>query len=259
MSATKSYPPRTNRDLRNLWQAINKSNAPDHQKHAIMYYILKDCRQLSNVEEHFAKMVWLPEKYKLMIQGLWHLDHCHFPSALERLTDPSLAPTFTDEILYTLIHHPKCDNSLAMAYYITVSPPLQDRRTLAAYFSLLCQNNVAEAYNFAKRQNEDMHKLLFQDLVVAVHSESGSEARVNKALTLLSLPFTDEEESWFEECLLYGKGASCNQAKDSVMTRRIAIGKDYEGLGALDRLRGNKVNGINWDDVRISMQKTDVW
>jgi hypothetical protein len=219
---------------------------------------LKDCRQLSNAEEHFARKVWLPEKYQLLMLGLWHLDHCHFPLALERLTDPSLTPTFTDEILYTLIHHPRCDNGLAMAYYVTVSPPLQDARTMAAYFSILCQNSVAEAYNFAKRQNENKHKSLFEDLVVAVHSEGGSEARADRALTLLSLPFTEDEEAWFEECLLYGKGASCNQAKDSVMMKRIAMGRDYEGLGALDRLRGRKINGVNWDDIRLSMQKTDV-
>jgi hypothetical protein len=213
---------------------------------------------MSNAEEHFAKKVWLPEKYQRLIQGLWQLDHCHFASALELLTDPSLIPTFTDEILYTLIHHPRCDNSLAMAYYVTVSPPLRDSRALAAYFSILCQNSVTEAYDFTTRQDAAKRRSLFEDLVVAVHSEGGSETRAERALTLLSLPFIGEEEAWFEECLLYGKGASCNQAKDSVMMRRIAMGRDYQGLGALDRLRGHKINGVNWDDVRMSMQKTDV-
>ena len=123
---------------------------------------------------------------------------------------------------------------------------------------MLCQNSVAEAYNFAKRQDEMRHKSLFEDLVVTVHSDGASEARADRALTLLSLPFTSEEEGWFEECLLYGKGNSCNQARDSILMRRLALGRDYDGLGALDRLRGHKVNGINWDDVRISMQKTDV-
>ena len=144
-----------------------------------------------------------------------------------------------------------------MAYYITMLPPLQDARTLAAYFSILCHNSVAEAYDFAKRQNEAKHKSLFEDLIVAVHSEGQSEARADRAFTLLSLPFTSDEEAWFEECLLYGKGASCNQVKDSVMMRRIAMGRDFEGLGALDRLRGRKIDGVNWDDVRVSLQKTD--
>jgi hypothetical protein len=191
------------------------------------------------------------------MQGLWQLDRCHFASALELLTDPSLIPTFTDEILYTLIHHPRCDNSLATAYYVTVSPPLRDPRTLVAYFSMLSQNSVTEAYNFTKGQDGAKRKSLFEDLVVAVHTEGGSETRADRALALLSLPLTAEEEAWFEECLLYGKGASCNQAKDSVMMRRLAMGRDYQGLGALDRLRGHKINGVNWDDIRVSMQKTD--
>lgn len=57
------------------------------------------------------------------------------------------------------------------------------------------------------------HKSLFEDLVVAVHSEGGSEAHADRALTLLSLLFTSEEDAWFEEFLLYGKGASCKQLR----------------------------------------------
>ncbi len=253
---TKFYPPKTNRDLRNLWQTVVKSAAPDHQKQAILYYILKDCRNLNNAGEHFSRKVWLPEKYKLLVSGLWELDRCHFSIALEHLTDPSLTPTFPDEILYTLINQPKCDNNLAMAYYITISPPLQDARTLNAYFGMLCQNSVSEAYHFTQRQSETKRKSLLEDMVFAVHSEPGSEVRAEKALTLLSLPFTEEEEAWFEECLLYGKASRCNQAKDSVMMRRIAMGKDFESSGPLDRLRTPKIDGIGWDDIRISMEKT---
>jgi len=255
---TKSYPPKTNRDIRNLWQTVVKSASPDHQKHAILYYILKDCRHLNDAEAHFSRKVWLQEKYRLLVSGLWELDHCRFSTALEYLTEPSLIPTFPDEILYTLISHPKCDKGLAMAYYITILPPLQDARSLKAYFTLLCQNSVAEAYHFCQRQEASKHKSLLEDLVVGVHSEPGSEARAERALTLVSLPFTEEEEAWFEECLLYGRGARCNQAKDSVIMRRIAMGKSYEGLGALDRLRGQKKDGLSWDDVRSSIQKTGI-
>lgn len=218
--------------------------------------MLKDCRQLNNGASYFARKVYLPEKYQLLVSGLHELDHCRFSQALEHLTDPSLTPTFPDEILYTLISHPHCDNSLAMAYYITVSPPLQNARTLEAYFSVLCQNSVAEAYHFCQKQDEVKHKALFEALLVAVHSEPGGEARAERALTLLSLPLTDSEEGWFEECLLYGKAGQLNQAKDSVIMRRIAMGRDCEGIGALDRYRGHKIEGVNWDDVRISMQKT---
>ena len=251
----KSYPPRSNPDLRSLWQKVLSCTKPEHLKHALLYYILKDCRQLSGVEAHFARKVYLPEKYQLFMCGTWELDHCQFSRALEHLTDPSLTPTFTDEILYTLISHPKCDNGLAMAYYITVSPPLQDQRTLDAYFSLLCQTSVMEAYYFCRRQDEIRHQSMFETLIIAVHAEAAGESRATRALTLIGLPFSDQEESWFEDCLLRGQGASCQNAKDSVMTRRIAMGKDIDGIGALDRLRGHKINGVNWDDVRINLQK----
>ncbi len=85
--------------------------------------------------------------------GLWELDHAQFSRALEHLTDPSLTPTFTDEILLTLIQHPKCDPALATAYYIATFPPLADQKTLEAYFELLKRNSVVEAYNFAQRQD----------------------------------------------------------------------------------------------------------
>ena len=100
------------------------------------------------------------------------------------------------------------------------------------------------------------HKSLFEQLIITVHSEAASEARADRALTLIGLPLSDEEEAWFEECLLHGKGSQLHQAKDSVLMRRIAMGEDYEGPGPLDRYKGQKVNGVNWDDVRNSMQKT---
>lgn len=202
--------------------------------------------------------MYLPQRYDLLVTGLWELDHCQFTRALEHLTDPSLTPTFADEILYTLISHPKCDNSLAMAYEIAVSPPLQNTQTLNAYYSLLCETSVVEAYHFCQKRDETEHKRLFEKLVVCVHSEAPDEARAERALTLIGLPYSEEEDAWFEECLLYGVGSKCSGSKDSVMMRRIAMGKEFEGVGALDRLRGPKINGVNWDDVRSSMQKTAV-
>jgi len=253
--APKIYPPKSNQDLRTVWQKIASAAAPNYQKQALLYYLLKDCRQLTDIDSTFARKVFLPHKYQLLMMGLWELDHCQFSRALDHLTDPSLTPTFSDEILYILFAHPKCDNSLAMAYYLTVSPPLQSPRTLDAYFSFLCQTSVVEAYRFC-RSHGYKHEELFEKLIVSVLSGSPGDARAENALTLIGLPFSEEEEKWFEECLLYGKGAKCREAKDSVMMRRIALGKNIEGVGALDRLRGHKINGVNWDDVRLSMQRT---
>ena len=212
---------------------------------------------MHSADANFAQKTYLPPRYQLLMSGLWELDHCQFGRALDHLTDPSLTPTFPDEILYTLINHPKCQDHLAIAYYLTVSPPLQDRKTLEAYFSLLCQNSVVEAYQFCRKQDSNRRQL-FEQLVVDVHSGTPSTNRSERALTLIGLPLSNEEEQWLEECLLYGKGAQCQQAKDSVLMRRLAMGKDYKGLDALDRLRGSRISDVNWDDVRRSMQKASV-
>jgi len=189
--------------------------------------------------------------------GLWELDHCQWSRALEHLIDPSVPVlTFPDEILLTLIRHPKCDNNLAMAYYLTLHPPLQNKETLDAYFDMLCDTSIVEAYRFGQKQAETNHKALFEVLIHSVHSEAAGDKRAGRALLLIGLPFTEEEETWFEECLLHGSASKCPGAKDSVLMRRIATG-NY-GHENLNRYNGSKVNGITWDDILSSIQKTAV-
>jgi Nuclear pore complex assembly len=183
-----------------------------------------------------------------MVSGLWELDHCQFSRALEHLTDPSLTPTYADDILLILLQHPKCDKSLAMAYYITVRPPLRSEQVLDNFFALVVKTNVIEAYNFAK-QNPS-HRRLLEKLVVSIHEEEASEARAERALQLIGLPFTAEEEAWFEDCLLHGAAAKLPGAKDSVLMRRLAMGSTQSGPASITRLKGSKIDGVNWDDIR---------
>ncbi|KAL2404948.1 hypothetical protein ABEF93_008364 [Exophiala dermatitidis] len=248
-----NYPPRSNQDLRNLWSKIAQTTAREEYKLSLLYYILRDCRQLSNADTNFARQTYLPQKFQLLIAGLWELDHAQFSRALEFLTDPSLIPTYTDEILLALIRHPKCDSSLAMAYYIAVSPPLKDRETLEAYFGLLLENNLVEAYYFAQSQDDSRHKTLFEQLIVAVHREKASEARAEQAALLVGIPFTPEEEAWFEECLLRGAASKYPGARDSVMARRIATGRETSAGDALNRLKGEDIGGVSWDSVKTAI------
>ncbi len=186
-----------------------------------------------------------------MVSGLWELDHCQFSKALEHLTDPSLTPTFTDDILLVLLQHSKCDDALAMAYYVTVRPPLRNQQTLDLLFALFVRTNVIEAYNFAKQSPH--RRRLFEELIVSVHRKEVSEARAQRALQLLGLPFTEEEAAWFEECLLHGRAAKLPGAKDSVLMRRLATGNLQSGSDAVDRLKGTKIDGVNWEDIRQIM------
>lgn len=144
-----------------------------------------------------------------------------------------------------------------MAYALTVSPPLSNPNTLRAYFYLLCKINVMEAYNFCALRGEK-HRELFEKLLYDVLSEPSSENRAQRTITLISMPFSAKEVAWFEEYLLNGTGSKCAEAKDTVMMRRIALGQTIEGIGSLDRLRGPKIGGVNWEDIRASLRKTTV-
>jgi Nuclear pore complex assembly len=253
-AATKSFPPRSNQDLRKLFDTVVNASAPDHQKHAIIYYILKDCKPLADQGETFARKVYLPRKYKVLIIGLHHLDQGQAKQALELLTDPSLTPTFSDQILHTLLQNPKVDNSFATAYYLTVLPPLDHQKTLNAFFSFLCDTNIIHAYHFCQVRASSERRTLFEQLIFAAISSKAGQT-VPRAETLIGLPFNDMETLWFEDFLLHGKGSSLIGAKDSVVMRRIATGRDYADLQSLQRFRGQKIDGINWGDIRTNFQQ----
>jgi Nuclear pore complex assembly len=138
-----------------------------------------------------------------------------------------------------------------MAYFVTVRAPLKSQQTIDAYFTLLLRTNVIEAYHFARRN--ESHRRLFEELITSIHEEDASEARAQRALQLIGLPFTDEEELWFEECLLHGKAAKSPGAKDSVLMRRLATGNLQPGPTTINRLKGSKIDGVNWEDIRKIM------
>lgn len=255
-AAAKLFPSKTNQDLRKLFETIVHASAPDHQKHSLIYYILKDCKPLTDHGETFARRVYLPRKYKVLISGLHDLDQGQAKQAVELLTDPSLTPTFSDQILYALLQNPKVDGSLAMAYYLTVSPPLEDQKTLSAYFSFLSDTDIVNAYHFCQIRVDSERKSLFEQLILAALSTKRNQT-VARAEALVSLPFTEMELLWFEDFLLHGKGSSCHGAKDSVVMRRIATGKEYTDIQPLQRFRGQKIEGIDWGDVRSNFQPSN--
>ena len=250
IAARNNYPPRSNSDLRNLWSKIVQSNTSDEQRLALLYYLLRDCRQIPNADANFARRTHLPTRWQLLVTGLWELDHAQFSRALEHLTDPSLTPTFTDEILMTLLRHPRCNPSLATAYYVAVSPPLADQATLDAYFDLVQSSNLVESYYFAQKQDETGHKRLFERLVAAVHQNKPDISRSDKAALLVGLPLTGQEETWLEECLTQGAASKFPGAKDSLMARKIACGKATDNDGMLSGFQGHRIGGINWETVR---------
>lgn len=83
IKASKLYPPRSPLDLRNLHGRIVSSESPDHHKQSILYYILKELPYSSrHAADGFAKTSYLPEKYKIFIDGIWYMDRLKFEVGL---------------------------------------------------------------------------------------------------------------------------------------------------------------------------------
>lgn len=176
--------------------------------------------------------------------------------AVEFLAEPSLIPTFPDEILYalTLTKLPKHDDSLAIAYYLTAAPPLASAKVRMAFFETLTRSNVTEAFYFTRKYDEDLRRDFFDQLVEFVHKASPGQTRSRRAMELVGLPFDEDEEQWFEAVLLQGNASTLPGAKDTVMMRRLATGRLGEITPELESLGGKKVDGLNWDDLRGSIR-----
>ncbi|KAA8647212.1 hypothetical protein EYZ11_006841 [Aspergillus tanneri] len=256
-TVTKLYPPRSNSDLRLLVDQIVSSAFDIHHKQALVYYILKDCRAASDAATQFSRRCHLPEKYRLFTEGLWHLDRLELKRAIEYLTEPSIIPTFPDEILYilTLSHLPKHDDSLVMAYYLTVSPPLTTSKVQKAFFQTLCRASVTEAFYFTRKNGESLRQAYFVQLIEFVHTTAAGQARSKRAMELIGLPLDDQEVEWFEDTLLHGSAKGLYGSKDTVMMRRLATGKLSELSPELESLGGKKIDGLNWDVLKKTMKQ----
>jgi len=80
-SATKLYPANDNKKLRDLHEAIVKSDGADHHKISILHYLLLDFDAPTGRREYstrFEKAAYLPEKYAIYMKGLWHMDRLEF-------------------------------------------------------------------------------------------------------------------------------------------------------------------------------------
>ena len=183
--------------------------------------------------------------------------------AVEYLSEPSLIPTFPDEILYvlTLPHLPKQDDSLVMAYYFTVSPPLASEKVQRAFFNTLCRSSVSEAFYFTRKHDEQRRRGYLEQLLIFVHKTSPGQMRSKRAMELINLPLDANEQEWLEEILLKGNARTLPGARDTVMMRRLATRKLDDLSTELESLGGKKIDGLNWDDIKQRMgpaQASDV-
>jgi hypothetical protein len=145
---------------------------------------------------------------------------------------------------------PKHDDTLAMVYYLTVSPPLASEMVQQSFFDTICRASITEAFYFSRKHHDNLRRQFLERLVLFVHKTSGGPLRGDRAMELVNLPFDEQEESWFEEYLLNGKASTLPGAKDTVLMRRLATGRMQNLPAEIESLGGRKIDGINWDDVR---------
>lgn len=254
---TKFYPSKSNSDLRSLHKAIIESNGDEHHKISILFYILLDFDAPTgrrNYSTKFERFSFLPQKYSIYMKGLWHLDRLEFEMALQYLTHPCLIPTFPDEILEVLVGHAKNnDLSLPLAYYHTVQPSLTNPQALESLFSAIARTSVTEAFFFGRGQPEHARQHMFKMLVALVLNNSSKDTIADRSVELVNLPFTHEEEAWFEEYLQHGEGRLIRKAKDTLMMRRIGTGNFSESL-SIRHMNGRAIGGLDWQVLTESVQ-----
>ncbi|KAF1938958.1 hypothetical protein EJ02DRAFT_409417 [Clathrospora elynae] len=244
------YPPKTRQQLHDLHQRIISSDTTLHNKHCLVFYLLKDLspqhHESTELSAAFACDVHLEKRFWTFIEGLWSLDHLQFAIAVGHLTHPSIIPTFPDEIMHTLLvgrgwltiagmSMDSSDDVLALAYYNCVKPPLEEQKVRIEFARYLADRNVTDMYYWIHSRPEYEQKPLLEILVEetlqrhvnAPRRSPGSQlySREAKAVELVSLPFTDEEEGFIEKFLTEGKGRMYESAEDTVMMRRMVTGR----------------------------------
>jgi hypothetical protein len=154
------------------------------------------------------------------------------------------------------------DEILALAYYNCVKPPMDDQKTRDAFAKYLAARNVTEAYYWLRSRPEHEHTALLEILVEetlersAWSSAAGNDVypREDKAVEFVGLPFTEEEEAFVEKFLTEGRGRTFQGAQDSVLMRRIAMGRLGDVVGETG-VRGRQIEGVNWMILKDSVKR----
>ncbi|KAJ4365595.1 hypothetical protein N0V83_008215 [Neocucurbitaria cava] len=270
----KIYPPKTPQQLHNLHTRIISSETTLHNKHCLIFYLLKDLSPLQHdtteLATAFARNVHLEKRFWTFIEGLWALDHLDFAIAVSNLTHPSIIPTFPDEIIFTLLNGPgklrgqnnPQNDVLPLAYYNCVKPPLEEQKVRSAFAKYMSSRNVTETYYWILSRPEHEHKALLEILIEetleknAWSSEPADEVyrREDKAVELVSLPFTESEEEFVEKFLTEGRGRVFQGAQDTVMMRRIAMGRLGDVAGETG-IRGRRQDGVTWEVLKDGIKR----
>jgi hypothetical protein len=155
-----------------------------------------------------------------------------------------------------LLDHAEGENRiLPFAFFNTVKPPLTNNELLEKYFRYLADASITQAYWFLKKQPDYEQHSLFCILVHEALTQQSGEQRAERGRQLVQLPFSSEEEDWFEEYLLVKEGKSIHGAKDAVMVRKISMGKFQEALDIGKHLKGRSFDNASWDLIKDAIKE----
>lgn len=82
-------------------------------------------------------------------------------------------------------------------------------------------------------------------LISLVLNNSLAETVADRSVELVNLPFTAEEDAWFEDYLLRGDGRTLKKSKDTMMMRKIGTGNFTESL-SLKVTNNRPIAGLDW-------------
>ncbi|KAH7094962.1 nuclear pore complex assembly-domain-containing protein [Paraphoma chrysanthemicola] len=270
------YPPKNHQVLQDLHQRIVSAETTLHNKHCLIFYLLKDLspqiHEATELATAFARDVHLEKRFWTFIEGLWALDHLQFRTAVENLTHPSIIPTFPDEIIYILLEGREKlaavgmekapeDEILPLAYYNCVKPPMEEQKVRNAFCKYLTTRNVTESFYWIRSRPEYEQKPLLEIMIehtLERNAWSGVSndvySREEKAMEFVSLPFNDEEEEFVEKFLTEGKGRNYLGAQDTVLMRAIAMGK-LTDVAHDSVTRGRKFDGVTWETLKDGVKQ----
>jgi len=270
------YPPKNNQQLRDLHKRIISAETSLHNKHCLIFYLLKDLspqhHKHTELASAFARDVHLEKRFWTFIEGLWALDNLEFRTAVEHLTHPSIIPTFPDEIIYTLLRgqdklngsgleKSPADEILPLAYYNCVKPPLENTKTRNEFAKYMSARNVSETYFWIHTRPEYEQKPLLEILMEQTlerggwsSDDEGPYVREERAMEFVGLPLSEEEEAFVETFLTEGNGRTFQGAKDTLLMRRIATGRLADAASEA-ATRGRRHDGVTWDVLKDGVKR----
>ncbi|PVH97717.1 hypothetical protein DM02DRAFT_644043 [Periconia macrospinosa] len=269
-SARHIYPPKTEKDLRELHSRIASAPITLHYKHCLVLYLLKDITPSNHdtcLSDEFARSVHLESRFWTFIEGIWELDHLQYDNAVMHLTHPSIIQTFADDILLALLRRKERgggssrewnEDILPLAYFNCADPPLDSDTVRLQFTKYMAMRNVTETYYWIRSRPEHEQRQLLEALVEQTlyegHEPADNYPAVDRAVEFTGLPFDEEEEKWLESFLTEGKGRKLPGAEDTVIMRRIANGRLRDVVGE-EWPKGRKMDGVNWEVLRNGVKR----